>query len=69
MIPILRNWKKVWKIRNKDPLEDGETLLLDNKKGRKIEINYRFAMDKDDFIHQWSCLKNKPSLKDGVIIE
>tara|TARA_B100000401_G_scaffold434547_1_gene374852 strand:- start:494 stop:1219 length:726 start_codon:yes stop_codon:yes gene_type:complete len=35
MIPILRNWKKVWKIRNKDPLEDGETLLLDNKKNLK----------------------------------
>lgn len=44
-------------------------LLLDNKKRKKIEINYRFAMDKDDFIHQWSCLKNKPALKDGVIIE
>ncbi len=40
--PILKNWKKIWKIRNKDPLIDGETLYLKNKKylkliGNKIE--------------------------------
>ncbi len=30
-IPILKNWKKIWKIRNKDPLIDGETLFINNK--------------------------------------
>ena len=44
-------------------------VFLDNKEGKAIEINYRFAMDKEDFIYQWSRLKNKPSLKDGTIIE
>ena len=34
-----------------------------------IEINYRFAMDEEDFISQWKNLKNKPKLKHKVIIE
>ena len=50
-IPILENWKKIWKIRNKDPLVDGETLLINNKKnvtsiGEKIidlkKIKYQY---------------------------
>ena len=34
-----------------------------------FEINYRFAMDKDDFIHQWNSLINKPTIESGTIIE
>jgi len=29
-IPILKNWKKIWTIRNKNHLIDGETLVLKN---------------------------------------
>jgi len=36
-IPILKNWKKIWKIRNKDPLDDGETLFI-NKSKKLISI-------------------------------
>jgi UDP-N-acetylglucosamine/UDP-N-acetylgalactosamine diphosphorylase len=34
-----------------------------------FEINYRFAMDKDDFINQWSSLDNKPNIESGTIVE
>jgi hypothetical protein len=34
-----------------------------------FEINYRFAMDKDDFINQWNSLSDKPSIQSGTIIE
>jgi len=27
-IPILSNWKKIWKIRNKNPYDDAETLFV-----------------------------------------
>ena len=42
-IPILKNWKKIWRIRNKNPFIDGETLEIDRKKnlqgiGEKIKI-------------------------------
>ena len=30
-IPILKNWKKIWTIRNKNHLTDGETLILKDK--------------------------------------
>tara|TARA_Y100000590_G_scaffold466267_1_gene641043 strand:+ start:470 stop:1198 length:729 start_codon:yes stop_codon:yes gene_type:complete len=30
-LPILKNWKRIWKIRNMDPLKDGETLFIDKK--------------------------------------
>lgn len=36
-IPILSNWKKIWKIRKKNLLEDGETLRI-NKGGFLNEI-------------------------------
>ena len=50
-IPILKNWKKIWKIRNKDPFDDGETLFIDKSNnlksiGEKIsnsnKIKYQF---------------------------
>ena len=50
-IPILENWKKIWKIRNKDPLDDGETLFISRSKklnsiGEKIQklkdIKYQY---------------------------
>lgn len=31
-IPILKNWKKIWKIRNMNPIEDAETLFINRKK-------------------------------------
>ena len=34
-----------------------------------FEINYRFAMDKDDFINQWNSRVNKPTIESGTIIE
>jgi UDP-N-acetylglucosamine/UDP-N-acetylgalactosamine diphosphorylase len=34
-----------------------------------FEINYRFAMDKEDFMNQWNSLNNKPSIESGTIIE
>ena len=34
-----------------------------------FEINYRFAMDKDDFINQWNSLVDKPTIESGTIIE
>ena len=34
-----------------------------------FEINYRFAMDKDDFINQWNSLDDKPTIESGTIIE
>ena len=50
-IPILKNWKKIWTIRNKNYLTDGETLILKDKGriksiGEKIinlrEIKYQY---------------------------
>ena len=31
-IPILKNWKEIWKIRNMNPIEDAETLFINRKK-------------------------------------
>ncbi len=31
-LPILKNWKRIWKIRNMDPLKDGETLFINKRK-------------------------------------
>jgi len=36
-IAILKNWKRVWRIRNKSPLADGETLYV-SKKGKLKSI-------------------------------
>ena len=50
-IPILGNWKKIWKIRNKNPYEDAETLFVKKNMellsiGKKIislqEVKYQF---------------------------
>ena len=50
-IPILSNWKNIWKIRNKNPHEDAETLFVKKNMqlrsiGKKIsklkEIKYQF---------------------------
>ncbi len=45
-IPILKNWKKIWKIRSKDPLIDGETLFV-NKKGNLKSIGNQIINLKD----------------------
>ena len=29
-IPVLSNWKKIWKIRNKNPYNDAESLFINN---------------------------------------
>ena len=41
-LPVLKGWKKVWRIRGKDPLVDAETLIKNKKKelksiGQKIK--------------------------------
>ena len=41
-IPVLKNWKNIWKIRNKDPLKDAEQLIIDKNRfivsiGKKIK--------------------------------
>jgi choline kinase len=50
-IPILSNWKKIWKIRNKNPYKDAETLFVKKNMqlksiGEKItnlkKIKYQF---------------------------
>ena len=41
----------------------------DSAKDFSFEINYRFAMDKEDFINQWNNLENKPTIETGIIIE
>jgi len=45
LIPVLKNWKKVWKIRKKKPSHDGETIFL--KKNRLIEIGNKIKKLKD----------------------
>tara|TARA_A100001015_G_C14984535_1_gene710937 strand:- start:153 stop:887 length:735 start_codon:yes stop_codon:yes gene_type:complete len=42
LLPVLSNWKKIWKIRNKDPYKDAETLYINKYSklksiGMKIE--------------------------------
>ena len=50
-LPIFSNWKNVWKIRNKDPYKDAETLYVSKSMklssiGEKIkkvnEVKYQF---------------------------
>ena len=50
-LPVLNNWKKIWKIRNKDPYSDAETLEVNNLSqiksiGKKItnldKVKYQF---------------------------
>ncbi len=48
-IPILKNWKKIWKIRNKDPLIDGETLFINNKGNLKSIGNKISDLKKVDY--------------------
>ena len=50
-------------------VELGSNFEGDEAKDFTFEINYRFAMDKDDFIHQWNSLVNKPTIESGTIIE
>ena len=44
-IPILKNWKNIWKIRNKSPFDDCETLLY-NKNFDLIEIGKKIENPK-----------------------
>ena len=50
-IPVLSNWKKIWKIRNKNPYNDAESLFINNsiqltsisQKIKKLsEVKYQF---------------------------
>ena len=77
-LPILTNWKQVWKKRNKDPLKDAEQLTIDknnfiNSKGKKIknlsEVNYQYMgiiyFPKESikkFMNFYNNLKNKDKL-------
>ncbi len=45
VLPILKNWRKVWKIRGKSANLDGETIFL--KKNRLIEIGSRIKKIND----------------------
>jgi len=43
LLPVLTNWKKIWKIKNKNIYEDAETLIYDKKNflikiGKKIKV-------------------------------
>jgi L-glutamine-phosphate cytidylyltransferase len=38
LVPVLKNWKNVWKKRNKNIFEDGESLNFDKKSQKIIEI-------------------------------
>lgn len=50
LIPVLKNWKRIWKIRGKKPSVDGETIYIKNNRlieiGKKIEnlkdIKYQY---------------------------
>lgn len=37
VVPYLKNWHRVWKLRFEDPLEDAESFRIDNS-GRLLEI-------------------------------
>ena len=42
-LPVLKNLKNIWKIRNKDPLKDAEQLIIDKNRfivsiGKKLKI-------------------------------
>lgn len=65
-IPILKNWKKIWKIRNKDPLLDGETLFV-NKKGNLKSIGNRI-IDLKDVKYQYMGLIFIPKEKRKKIL-
>ena len=38
-IPVLSNWKKIWKIRNKDPYKDAESLFISD--GNLVSIGQK----------------------------
>ena len=42
LIPYTQNWKKIWKIRNKDIFDDAETFKI-NKKNKLIEIGNKIS--------------------------
>ena len=45
VLPILKNWKKIWKIRGKKPSVDGETMVL--KKNNVIELGNKIKQLKE----------------------
>lgn len=77
-IPILSNWKKIWKIRDKNPYDDAETLIIKKNSdlssiGKKIkklkEIKYQFMgivyipKNKRNYIlNFYAKIKNKKNL-------
>ena len=44
-VPINLNWKKIWDIREKDILDDAETLKYKNKKLLEIGNNHKTCME------------------------
>ena len=77
-LPVLNNWKKIWKIRNKDPYSDAETLEVNNLSqiksiGKKItnldKVKYQFMgitfipkSKRKNFLNFYNNLKEKNKL-------
>lgn len=40
-LPILKDWKKIWKIKNKNIFEDAEDLIVNDKKKLLIKIGHK----------------------------
>ena len=52
LLPILKNWKKIWKIRNKNILEDCESLTYDKKLINLHQIYDIFSWINDESIYR-----------------
>ena len=47
IIPVLKNWKKVWNIKNKKIYDDAETLKINIQKNKVLEIGKKIKISKD----------------------
>ena len=66
-IPILTNWKKIWKIRKKDPYEDAETLFI-NKKMELQSIGHKIN-NIDQIKYQFMGLIYIPRSKRNIVLK
>ncbi len=67
VLPVLMNWEKVWQSRNKDILEDCETLRFD-KKLNLLEIGNR-AKNKKEIMAQYMGIIFIPFVLKNILIE
>lgn len=65
-IPILSNWKKIWKIRNKNPYEDAETLFI--KKNMKLHSIGKQISSLKDVKYQFMGLIYIPKSKRNLVL-